>query len=103
MDYLNSTGPSSTSSIYGTLPRTKKREKSKREKRTPEDMAAHIANYVVYKAEPVSTKSKMSQVQTHLNNKRGCVFPMVIWPAFHMGQYRVNDHPYHAPQFNSGF
>ena len=62
MDYLNSTGPSSTSSIYGTLPRTKKREKSKREKRTPEDMAAHIANYVVYKAEPVSTHSKMSQV-----------------------------------------
>ena len=55
MDYLNST--SSTSSIYGTLPRTKKREKSKREKRTPEDMAAHIANYVVYKAEPVSTRS----------------------------------------------
>ena len=57
MDYFNSTtGPSSTSSIYGTLPRTKKREsKSKREKRTPEDMAAHIANYVVYKAEPVST------------------------------------------------
>ena len=32
-------------------------------------------------------------------NKRGCVFPMVIWPAFRMGQYRVNDHPYHAPQF----
>ena len=26
---------------------------------------------------------------------------MVIWPAFRMGQYRVNDHPYHAPQFNS--
>ena len=24
---------------------------------------------------------------------------MFIWPAFHMGQYRVNDHPYHAPQF----
>ena len=24
---------------------------------------------------------------------------MVIWPAFRMGQYRVNDHPYHAPQF----
>ena len=32
--------------------------------------------------------------------KRGCVLPMVIWPAFRMGQYRVNDHPYHAPQFN---
>ena len=31
--------------------------------------------------------------------KRGCVFPMVIWPAFRMEQYRVNDHPYHAPQF----
>ena len=55
MDYINST--SSTSSIYGTLPRTKKREKSKREKRTPEDMAAHIANYVVYKAEPVSNQN----------------------------------------------
>ena len=24
---------------------------------------------------------------------------MVIWPEFRMGQYRVNDHPYHAPQF----
>ena len=24
---------------------------------------------------------------------------MVIWPAFRMGLYRVNDHPYHAPQF----
>ena len=30
---------------------------------------------------------------------RGCVFPMVIWPAFRMGQYRVSDHLYHAPQF----
>ena len=26
---------------------------------------------------------------------------MVIWPAFRMRQYRVNDHPYHAPQFSS--
>ena len=24
---------------------------------------------------------------------------MVVWPAFRMGQYRVNDHPYHTPQF----
>ena len=24
---------------------------------------------------------------------------MVIWPAFRMEKYRVNDHPYHAPQF----
>ena len=31
--------------------------------------------------------------------KRECVFPMVICPAFRRGQYRVNDHPYHAPQF----
>ena len=31
--------------------------------------------------------------------KRGCVFPMVIWLAFRVGQYRANDHPYHAPQF----
>ena len=28
---------------------------------------------------------------------------MVIWPAFRMGQYRVNDHPYHAPQFTYRF
>ena len=33
--------------------------------------------------------------------KRECVFPMVIWPDFRMGQYRVNDHPYHAPHFTS--
>ena len=26
--------------------------------------------------------------------KQGCVFPMVIWPTFRMGQYTVNDHPY---------
>ena len=25
---------------------------------------------------------------------------MVIWPEFPMGQYRANDHPYHAPQFS---
>ena len=31
--------------------------------------------------------------------KRECVFQMVIWPAFRIGQYRVNDYPYHAPQF----
>ena len=31
--------------------------------------------------------------------KRGCVFPMVIWPESRTGQYSVNDHPYHAPQF----
>ena len=24
---------------------------------------------------------------------------MVIWPEFRTRQYRVNDHPYHAPQF----
>ena len=34
-----------------------------------------------------------------VNNKLGCVFPIVIWPAFRMEQYRVNDHPYHASQF----
>ena len=37
---------------------------------------------------------KLSHVLT--NSKLGCVFPMVIWPAFRMGQYRVNDHPYYA-------
>ena len=26
---------------------------------------------------------------------------MVIWLAFRMGQYRVNDHPHHAPQFST--
>ena len=26
---------------------------------------------------------------------------MVIWPAFHIGQYRVNGHRYHAPQFRA--
>ena len=39
---------------------------------------------------------RLSQV----SSTRVCVFPMVIWPAFRMGQYRVIDHPYHAPQFN---
>ena len=28
---------------------------------------------------------------------------MVNWPAFRMGQYSVNDHPYHAPQLKHPF
>ena len=34
------------------------------------------------------------------NIKPGCVIPMVIWPEFRMGKYRINDHPYHAPQLS---
>ena len=37
------------------------------------------------------------------NRKRGCVFLMVIRPAFRMRQYRANDHPYHAPQYTERF
>ena len=33
--------------------------------------------------------------------KVGCVFPMVIWPEFRMGQYRDDDHRDHAPLFIS--
>ena len=44
-------------------------------------------------------ESKLYCINNLLIIKRGCVFPMVIWPAFRMGQYRVNDNPYHAPQF----
>ena len=32
-------------------------------------------------------------------NRRECVFLMVILPAIRIGQYRVHEHPYHAPQF----
>ena len=32
----------------------------------------------------------------NMDHELGCVFPMVIWPAFRMGQYRVNDLPYHG-------
>ena len=35
-----------------------------------------------------------------LFGKVGCVFPMVIWPEFRMGQYRDYDHQDHAPHFN---
>ena len=35
------------------------------------------------------------------NHKQGYVFTVVITAAFHMWQYRVNDHPYHAPQFGT--
>ena len=30
------------------------------------------------------------KVDPHVGSKWLCVFPMVIWPAFRMGQYRVN-------------
>ena len=42
---------------------------------------------------------RFSRPWKKIDNKQGCVFPMVIWPAFRMEKYRVNDHPYHAPQF----
>ena len=29
-----------------------------------------------------------------------CVFPMVIWSEFRLGQYRVDDHREDAPHFN---
>ena len=37
------------------------------------------------------------------DSKQGCAFPMVNWPAFRMEKYRVNDYPYHAPQFIFGY
>ena len=48
-------------------------------------------------------RSPTSSISYQLHSKRGCVFPMVLWPEFRMGQYRVNDHHYHAPQFNKIF
>ena len=49
-------------------------------------------------------KSKIDWTSVYLGRVsicafRGCVFPMVICSEFRMGQHRVNDHPYHAPQF----
>ena len=40
------------SSLYGTLPRRPKRTRRK-EKKTPEEMAAMLAQYAVYQAEKV--------------------------------------------------
>ena len=34
--------------------------------------------------------------------KVGCVFPMVIWPEFYMGQYREDEHRKYATHFTSG-
>ena len=55
----------------------------------------------LYKFEPDLLIEKAAAEERLLSiiDKRGCVFPMVIWPEFRMGQYRVNDHPYHASQF----
>ena len=39
------------------------------------------------------------KVSFYPHSMNGCVFPMVIWPAFRIGQYWVNNHFYHAPQF----
>ena len=35
-----------------------------------------------------------------LQFKVGCVFPMVIWSEFRMGQYRDDDHREDTPHFN---
>ena len=43
---------------------------------------------------------KINYRVSKLTIKRGCVFSIVIWSAFRMGQYRVNDHPQRAPQFS---
>ena len=50
---------------------------------------------------PIRTSHFLTHDWVILNYKRGCIFPMVIWPAFRMGQFRVKGHPYHAPQFRS--
>ena len=42
---------------------------------------------------------RLNLIHFSIFSKRWCVFPMVIWLEFPMGQYRVNNHPYHAPQF----
>ena len=47
----------------------------------------------------VRLRKPKKKVSRFVNCKLECVFPMVIWPAFHMERYRVSDHPYHAPQF----
>ena len=36
------------------------------------------------------------------NGKVGCVFPMVIWSEFRIGQYRDGDHREDTPQFICG-
>ena len=52
----------------------------------------------------ITSQNLISYQQTgYTPSKRGCVFPMVICPAFRMGQYRVNDHSYHTPQFTDTF
>ena len=44
----------------------------------------------IFKVSLGQIKSERGELR---NNKRGCVFSMVIWTAYRMGQYRVNDHP----------
>ena len=36
--------------------------------------------------------SYVTELKIFSGNKLGCVFPMVIFLAFRMGEYRVNDH-----------
>ena len=43
--------------------------------------------------------SSMMVEKNWSNRKVGCIFPMVITPEFHMGQYRDDDHREDAPHF----
>ena len=61
----------------------------------------HATSYVSHShsKQAILGTVRAKQFQT-TRYKRGCVFSMVIWPAFRMKQHRVKDHRYHAPQFN---
>ena len=41
--------------------------------------------------------------ETFYLDKVGCIFSMVIWSEFRVGQYRDDDHLEDAPQFNIKF
>ena len=49
--------------------------------------------------DPKKYRSNKTSADNFAEDKWGRVFAMVIWPAFRMGQYSVNNHLYHAPQF----
>ena len=76
-------------SLSGEVPRNK--NGSVRDRRNGVKGSSNTSHFI----------SKINAGKSRIWHKRGCVFPMVILLAFRNEQYRVNDHPYHAPQFTT--
>ena len=61
----------------------------------------NVLIYLIKKLSSMDCPKKVSQIKTSLICKVGCVFPVVIWSEFRLGQQRDDGHREYTPHFTS--